>query len=802
LKILTRLFFCIFLFPVVASGQYRSVNFSGMVKDRESDGVLPFATVELRRPDSIQFFVNTVTGTDGRFSIAGLSPGNYYLLVSHAGYDSTSQTVYIGSISAFIDIGKIYLERSGDSLQEVIVRANPGEVSDGLEKKTFDIAQNNTQTGGSLLQVLQNLPGVTVQDGKLFIRGSDKVVVLVDGKQTALTGFGNAVSLDNIPASAIEKIEIINNPSARYDANGNAGIVNIIYKKGTQDGLNGKISLAAGAGALTIKKKNLPDVPPQYQVTPKFNPSLSLNYRKNKVNFFAQGDYFYNPTLNKNEFVTRTYDTGEIIVQQTRRNRTTHVATGKAGLDWNLSDRSDFSISGLYSYEKILDKGEEPFYNKDLSERLRLWQFLEDEIKTTATANAEWNLRFSKPGQALKAGLGYSFHRENEKYFFTNTLPSSTGIDSFRLLSDEHVMDLHLDYVQPLPLGQIEFGGRYRWRQIPTDMLFQPGINSILDVNAGGKATYRERIPAFYGNYLLESSRWEMEAGVRFEYVKVNYDVDPTHNTYKSDGYSYGQPFPNLRVAYKISAKQKLAFFYNRRVDRPNEVDIRVFPKYDDAEIVKVGNPALQPQFSNRFELGFRSGWQKGYFYLAGFHQLSNGTITRIGTTVPNSRIIYNVMQNAGKSYRSGTELLVSQAVNPLLSLQVNGTIYHHRIDSFSGVNLYPEPTAYFSATDKTWSGTLKGTITFHLPKQLDIQFIGLYLGRDLIPQGRIGDRFSLDMGAKIPVQRDRGELFFNATDMLNTMNIRREIKGTNFSYISTDYYETQVFRIGYSYKF
>src|SRR5690242_10675645 len=149
---------------------------------------------------------------------------------------------------------------------------------------------------------MKGLPGITTQDGKVQLRGSDRVMVLIDGKQTALTGFGTQASLENIPASAIEKIEIINNPSAKYDANGNAGIINIVYKKEKKDGFNGRAGLTAGVGALWIKKENYPTIDPQYQATPKFNPSISLNYRKKKANFFLQADDLYTKTLNKNEF--------------------------------------------------------------------------------------------------------------------------------------------------------------------------------------------------------------------------------------------------------------------------------------------------------------------------------------------------------------------------------------------------------------------------------------------------------------------------------------------------------------------
>ncbi len=233
-------------------------------------------------------------------------------------------------MSSFLDLGVIELSvLRSDSLGEVTVTATQETVSSRLDKKTFNLSENLSKSGGSVLEAMRNLPGVTTQDGKVQLRGNDKVTVLIDGKQTALTGFGSQTGLDNIPASAIEKIEIINNPSSKYDANGNAGIINIIYKKEKKEGLNGKIGLTGGLGALWIKKNNLPGIRPQYQGTPKINPSLSVNYRKNKVNFFLQADDLFTKTLNKNEFVNRFYDSGDTVVQQLKRNRTTNFITGE-----------------------------------------------------------------------------------------------------------------------------------------------------------------------------------------------------------------------------------------------------------------------------------------------------------------------------------------------------------------------------------------------------------------------------------------------------------------------------------------
>lgn len=798
-SILFSLFMCSVLFSF---SQNSTVTLSGIVKDKTIKEVLPYVSVVLKTEKDTVFITGGITNEEGRFTLSNIKPGNYLLFVSYIGYLNTKQNVLVGELSAFLDLGEVELEADTKTLEEVVVTGKQDAISGKMDKKTFSVEDNVSQSGGSVLQAMQNLPGVTVQDGKVQLRGSDKITVLVDGKQTALTGFGNQSGLDNIPASAIEKIEIINNPSSKYDANGNAGIINIIYKKEKQEGFNGKAGLSTGAGALWVKKENLPTIRPQYTTTPKINPSLSLNYRKKKINAFFQGDYLYTQTLNKNEFVTRTYDDGTIIKQQTKRNRNTHFTTLKTGIDWYMNDYDMLTVSGLFGSEKIIDNGDEPFFNSDLSNRLRLWQFLEDELKTTAMATAAYQHKFKEPGHVLNIGFNYTFHRENEQYFFDNILPTYTGHDAFKLISDEHVADFNFDYTKPLKYGRIETGLKFRKRDIPTNMQFFPGLNSPLDTNAGGWATYKELIPALYGTYVFERKKIEAELGLRVEYVNLQYQVNPNHNTYKSDGYNYTQPFPNARLAYKLNDNNKISLFYNRRVDRPNEVDIRIFPKYDDAEIIKVGNPGLRPQYTNTYELGYKTTWKNGYFYSAAYHRQKYNTLTRIRTIVPGSTVIYSVMQNAGNSHSTGLDMTFSQDITKLFSFNFNVNGYQNKFDAYTVLNKYPESNTYSSPAREIISGNVKLNTFFHLPKKYEVQLSAIYLGADLISQGKIGQRFTLDFGVKKTIQKDKGELFLNATDLLNTMIVKEEIRGNGFNYLGYDYYETQVIRVGYNYKF
>jgi hypothetical protein len=294
-------------------------------------------------------------------------------------------------LSPYLDLGAIDLDQDVQNLQEVTVTGRPDAVAGALDKKTFDIADNLSQAGGSLLQAVQNLPGVTItQEGQLQLRGSSRVTVLIDGKQTALTGFGNQAGLDNIPASAVEKIEIINNPSARYEANGMAGIVNIVLKKEKQEGFNGKAGLVAGIGTLGEKRENLPTIRPQYTNAPKINPSASLNYRTRAVNLFFQGDLLSQKRLNKNEFTDRYYDGGEHIQQQYQENRTQTAITLKSGFDWTPDPRNALTVSGYYSREGHIDRGDLPYFHVESGGRRRLWQFYEDEVNTALTASAAY----------------------------------------------------------------------------------------------------------------------------------------------------------------------------------------------------------------------------------------------------------------------------------------------------------------------------------------------------------------------------------------------------------------------------
>ncbi len=328
-----------------------TVTVSGRVLDSQSRTPLSFLTVRLQPEGDTTLVAGSLTTEAGAFTFAQIRKGVYTLAVRAIGYRPVAQRVLVGELSAYLDLGDVLMTPEAPVLAGVNVTATADALSAALDKRTFTVAENSTQAGGSVLQAMSVLPGVTVaEDGKLQLRGSDKVVVLIDGKQTALTGFGSQSGLNNLPASAIERIEIINNPGARFDANASAGIINLVLRKENQDGWSGRAGFTGGAGALWQKRENLPTIRPQYRATPKLNPSLALNYRQGATNLFVRGDWLHTPTLNKNEFATRTYDDGTVIEQQVKRNRDTDFATVSAGVDHELNDRRTLSARADRAY--------------------------------------------------------------------------------------------------------------------------------------------------------------------------------------------------------------------------------------------------------------------------------------------------------------------------------------------------------------------------------------------------------------------------------------------------------------------
>jgi len=784
---------------------YGQSTVSGRVTDSSDKTPLEYATVIAKHRATGEIAGGTITNQEGRYTLNDLKNGAYVFTFSYVGYKTGSIDVLIGTLNNNYDLGEIALVADPALMTEVVITGKADIVSGKLEKQTYNMDANISQSGGSVLEAMRNLPGITIDnEGKVLLRGSDKVLILIDGRQSSLTGFGNQKGLDNLSASNIEKIEIVNNPSAKYDAQGMAGIINIIYRKEQRTGFNGDISFNFGIGELFSRKSNLTNIMDKYSFTPKYNPAVILNYRTEKVNLFLQSSGMFRRKVNCNEFTYRTYNDGTPdINSQFLENRSQQQYDIKFGFDWFIGENDQFTLFALFEDEYHIDRGHVPYDNASDGTRKRFWTWAEDERTWALNYSANYRHKFAQAGHQLEASFIYTHGVEDELFPFTDSTALRDATDKTHLVAKEKIANFAVDYVKPLFSGRLEAGTKVQVRNIPITYHIFPGVNSILDANLGEWSEYRENIYALYANYIFESHHIDIEAGLRAEDAFVKYRIDPASIYYNRDeAYDKFSLFPNIRFTFRINAHHKFSLFYNRRVDRPGEFDLRPFPKYDDPEILKTGNPYLRPQFTQLYEIAYKAGWKGGSLYLSGYYKQIDDIFTRIYTTGADPEIVNTITQNLGNGQNYGTEIIVEQQVTQKWNINAGFNWYRNMLDAFNGVLLYPssQPFSFEKARGNTWN--LKLNTAVKLPKEFDVQATYIYYAPDIIPQGEVNSRGSFDLGIRKKAFGGKAEFTLSATDIFNTFAQRQTITGSNVVLRKENYYETQVVTVGMKYKF
>ncbi len=433
--------------------QTNTATISLQAFDGDSDAPLSGTTARLfSLPDS-QFVAGMLTSEDGQASLKGISSGQYFLILSFYGYESHSQGILIGKLNQFYDLGKITLQPKENSLKTIEIEGRASNISPELGKKSFAMDEQISQSGGTVLDAMRGLPGITVDsEGKVYLRGSDKVAVVIDGKQSSLTGFGQQTGLANIPAANIERIEIINNPSSKYDASGMAGIINIIYKKEEQAGLKTELGFIFGMGEITERKASLPTEMGRFARNPKYQPSLNLNYSSNKLRASLRGELLRQKKLPNNEFNTRTYDDGRVIASQVPENRVQTQYILHVGLDWLIDNKNTLTFSALLDYETHVDTAQVPYIDLSSDVRKRYWHWSEKEATGFFNYRTTFKHQFRQPGHELETSLQYTRGSEDETYFLRDSSAIRQGLDTTHIIAIEHTgvffVELHQATVQ------------------------------------------------------------------------------------------------------------------------------------------------------------------------------------------------------------------------------------------------------------------------------------------------------------------------------------------------------------------
>ncbi len=779
---------------------------SGRIEDPNKQPV-PFATVKVYQKDSL--VTGTVSNEQGRFEVTNLKNGDYQLGVTFVGMKSVDKRFVVGNLNKTLDFGNIILLPTSKEINEVVVSANREALSAELDKKSYTASELLTQANGSVLDAMKQLPGITVdKDSKVQLRGSDKVIVLIDGKQSALTGFGSQKGLENIPASQVETIEIINNPSAKYDAAGMAGIVNLTFKKQQKTGLNGDAGLSFGLGQLSKSKADLPTGMPSYSLNPKYTPSLNLNYKTKTFNVFLQSYWVNQKKLPNNEFSTRHYPTNDYVESQVAENRLQNHYNVKLGVDWYISDKQTLTVFGLYDYEWHIDTTKVWYFqNGNYAAPIRKYGFYESEGTGFTNVTVQYKLKFVQPGHELNSQYLYTKGWEDETYHLrqdaTSGFPAING-DMTHILAPEYVHQFSTDYVRPLPFGRLETGAMARFRNMPiTYTMTRASGNTALIFDYGDWSNWSENLAAGYVNFVSELPRWDIEAGLRGEFTGVNYRFAP--NTYFSDNrYSYFKLFPNVRITLKANQKNKVSAFFNRRIDRPGEDILRIFPKYDDPELLKIGNPKLQPQVTSALEVAYRSLWQGGSFSASVYYKNITDYYTRIYIQDPlHTNITVKGYSNIPKATNTGLELNVDNLFAKKWKLNVNGNIYLNTLYGHTGEINFPTPVPFTLQTqrDLPWFVKMNNTVT--VSPRVKCELSGAYYSKKAIAQGTEYYRWGVDAAVRTFWLDNKLELNLTGNDLLNTMGVRQHIdQGNGYTTDYQNFYETQVISLGAKYTF
>lgn len=790
--------------PSAVMGQ-GTATASGRAVDAASGAPIGLAAVVLTDAATGDTLSGTLGSADGRFVLQGLAPGRYVVHTTYLGYFPEETPLLVSELNTSYDLGDIALQALG-ALEGITVRGDQVERA-AVDAQVYRMGEGPAQSTGSLLDALKNLPGVTVdQDGNVSLRGSDRVAVLIDGRQSSLTGFGTQRGLDNVPAASIEAIEIINNPSARLDAAGMAGVINIIYKQERELGWSADLGLSLGLGQFTKQRPDLPTELGSFSQNEKIIPSVGLNYNTERVRSFIQGDLLIQDDLPNNEFTTRFYDDGRVIESQVPENREQTHTILRGGSDLLLDDANTLTLSGVYDLETHIDQAQVPFILAATGQRERFWFWTEDETTGFANVTANWKHDFAAPGHEVQVNLQYTRGWEDEAYFLNEVSDVREGTDMTHLEAVENTVPLSVDYVRPLASGRLELGGKVQRRWLPITYTVDRGVQSVIYPGLGDWSDWDEDLIAAYANLVRVVDRYSLEAGLRVEQTAVDYTI-PDENIYYdgSDSYDYLEFFPNLRFTLAVNDDTRLIAAYNRRIDRPGEPELRIFPKYDDPELLKVGNPFLRPQLTHAYEVGLRRAWTAGSARAAVYRRDISDAFLRIlaiDDSNPDYDIVNRIYENAGTSHQTGVEFLLEQQLSG--SWRASGSVnwFNNDIDALETTLFFPtrRPFSLAASQQSTWDFTLNNQ--FRLPHAAELLVSAIYYGRRNVPQGFERARSSVDVSATWPVMEDRAEFVFTFTDIFNDFGIQREVEGQGFTALYENFLETQVATVGMRLRF
>ncbi len=720
----------------------------GSVIDNDSGEPVSYANVALYKQGKEQPLTGTFTNAQGAFALKKVNPGAYTLQVQFVGYESYQvQDLEVNAQTGDLNLGSLKLAKTSTELEEVVLQddriSRPVETT--LEGLTIRPEQNLSNTGGSVVDILRNTPSVTVgQDGGVTIRGSSSTNVLINGRNSAL-----ANGLDQIPASAIESIEVVNNPNARYDAQGTGGVLNIKLKQGDESTLG-----TSGRAELTLGNR--------YRV----NTSLNLNHQAKRFEVFGGYNYRRSPSIGYSESERTTLiNNPRRIVQERDRARSDNSHTINYGASYRMP-KSELSYEGIFETENESDT--ENTYSRifDLNDNL-LTNNVRDNFETEENYTFDNALtfakRFAQKDREFRATLSHSY-RDNLETQDTETRPLDQigDIVQQRAATDElrQTIVARADYVHPLENGKFEAGYKSIFRKLDNDYVVERFNDEaetwILNTDVSNRFLYQEQVHALYGIYEHSFEKIDISLGTRLEQTVVDTRL---YNTGEENDQRYLNPFPSVLALYRLSEDQSLKFTYSRRIDRPSSRSLNPFPDIADSLNISVGNPNLKPEFIQSLEFGHKVNFQQSDLTSTLFYRRTNGKVDRI-LRVDENGVSYRKPDNLLSGTDYGLELIGTSTLTSWWDINGSVSLYRSIID---GTNL----NQGYTNASFAWNAKLVSNMA--LPWDLSYQLTANYDSPEVEAQGFDYARYYADMSFRRKLFKGKGSISLSLRDVFNT---------------------------------
>jgi len=744
------------------TGNAPKIKITGIVLDKETQEPLEYATLSLVNenfPDRIQ---GGITDVNGKFDLE-IFPGKYNVTIEYIGFDKI--TLLDRTITNSENFGKFELDIAAESLNEVELVGERTEVEIRLDKRIYNVGKDITVRGGSVADVLDNVPSVSVDvEGNIALRGNENVRILINGKPSGLVGLSGPQGLRSLPAESIEKVEVVTSPSARYEASGTAGILNIILKKEELEGFNGSIILNGG-----------------FPTT--YGGNATLNWRTKKINIFSTTSYRDSESRGGGIFESENFNPVRFVNEDRDYERNRKSVFLNLGAEYLFDDNTSLTVSGFI---RRSDNGstntteiENLSANGIIIDRFGRYQF-EEEIDNSQQFTANFTKKFNDKGHELVIEFQSEISGEDENDLAENTSTfnqeSSTTEEQKRTL-------LQLDYVWPINENtQFELGYRGNFS-------FQETDYNVFDLLDSGKTQniqltnflgFTQNVNAAYTQFGQKIDQFSYLMGLRMEKTHIEID-QKTANIYKEKDYT--DWFPTLNLSYEFNEKENVTLGYSRRVRRPRSWSLNPFRSLTSLTFFRQGNPDLDPSYSNLVDLGYLKRWDKFTFNGSVYYQKATQVIERITEATGELVVVSqdplvelpefrSTSVNLSENARTGTEFTLTYTPKRKVRISGNFNIFNSEtIGSYKGVPLDREIISWFARVNSS----------FPLPFGINTQLRGFYFGPRANAQTESKGVLTFSGALNKSMFKDKATLSFQASDILNSSRRKSTTETADF---------------------